>query len=339
MTSVVLGWDGLDYELVKKFDLAGLFGPYCAKLETFNNPTLATPHTRELWPSIISGVRPEEHGIWAATDDGGLNWSNPLLNQASSLANGIVPKEVREQIGLWLRDAGANVDQHGSEYYQKQGVGTIFQGRESLPLAIPNFTHPLNNQLDLVTDRGADLADFLHIVQENGKTIHKPKVPIHIYQARLAAEATEKLGIVRTAVELDYDIVFVWLGYIDSVGHIAPVVDQDNDWQARAYRHVAEWTDSLRSVLPPGDTLVTVSDHGLRNGEHTHQAVIASTNESVVVNTNSVLDVRDALDSVTPSSGTGSNRIRPAFLPEVSTNTADRDGKAVREQLENLGYF
>jgi hypothetical protein len=336
MTTVVLGWDGLDYDRAQEFDVAETFGPHHSRIETFENEHLGTPHTLELWPSIITGERPDVHGIHAADPTGGLDWSNSVLDELSTAAQHVIPAGIREQIGLVLRNAGAEVDHVRPEYYADEDVQTVFDDRRALPLAIPNYHTDVTDRHGLVVDRGADLQSFLTIEERDGKTVHVPDVPIHEYEARLVSEAMKKLGLVRSAVERDYDLVFVWLGYLDSVGHIAPVADDDS-WPARAYTQAAEWTRALQEAMPAEDTLLTVSDHGLKGGEHTHAAFVGADASALVERTDSVLDVADAIDAVTSRSGDGTPAVRNQFRTETTAEDASADD--VREQLESLGYI
>jgi hypothetical protein len=338
-TTVVLGWDGLDYDLATEFGLAEAFGPYHARIDTFDNPVLGTPHTSELWPSIITGRPPEDRRIWAASEESGVEWSNPVIDLASNVAQGVIPADLREQIGLLIRDAGATVTQNSPDYYRERGVRTVFDGRASRAIAIPNYHQEINDRLGLVTDRGADLADFLTIEQEDGKTIHRPSVPLAEYEERLVGEAGKKLGLVRAALEREYDLVFVWLGYLDSVGHISPVVaDEGRGWQCRAYEQAAEYTTAIRDVLAEEDTLICVSDHGLREGDHTHDPFLGSTSEAVVDRVDSVLDVADGIDVVTTKSGSGGTcGVRDAFAREPAA--FERGADEVRDRLEDLGYM
>jgi hypothetical protein len=336
MTTVVLGWDGLDYDRAQEFGVAEAFGPHNSRIDTFENDYLGTPHTLELWPSIITGERPDVHGVHAADPTGGLDWSNSALDELATAAQHIIPASIREQIGIVLRNAGAEVDHVRPDHYANEGVRTVFDGRRALPLAIPNYHTDITDRHGFVVDRGAELQSFLSIEERDGGAVHVPEVPLHEYEARLVSEETKKLGLVRSAVERDYDLVFVWLSYLDSVGHIAPVVDDDS-WPARAYTHAAEWTQMLRDAMPDEDVVMTVSDHGLKAGDHTHDAFFGCDAPALADRTDSVLDVADAIDAVTPRSGDGTPTVRNEFISQ--TVSADDSATAVRDQLESLGYL
>jgi hypothetical protein len=339
-TTVVLGWDALDHELAEAFELGEPFGPHYAPLETFDNPVLGKPHTYEVWPSILTGVEPDEHGIHAATEEEGVDWGNPVIATASRLAQDVVPKSVRTRIGQTLREGGAKLDFKYADYYREAGVETVFDGRTGRSIAIPNHRVEADDELGLVFDRGAQLGAFLNVENVDGnKTRHFPKVSPSRLEERLVAEAAKKLGVVRAALHREYDLLFVWLGYLDTVGHLAPVMaEEDPGWQERAYRLAAAFTDGIRETMTPEDTLVCVSDHGLQGGDHTHSAFVGSSDPGFLEGVDSVFDLKDAIDGVTPKrSHADDPPIREAF--QYDRRDDRRDASEVRGQLEDLGYL
>ncbi|ELZ13893.1 hypothetical protein C479_03571 [Halovivax asiaticus JCM 14624] len=338
MTTVVLGWDGLDHQLAMAWELVEAFGPHHRSIETFDNPVLEKPHTYELWPSIVTGVGPNEHGIYAATAEGGTDWESDWVSLAARLSTGLVPERIRTEVGRRLRNRGATLDFKPASYYRDRGIETIFDGRRSLAFAVPNYRTRADDRLDVVFDRGAQLGEFLHIEEgADGASRHRPKIPVTSLEDRLAAETTKKLGAIEAAMQREYDLVFAWLGFLDTVGHLAPAVDEAG-WQHRWYRQAARWTSGIREQLGADDILVCVSDHGLRSGQHTHDAFLGATDERVLEGTDSVLDVADAIDRVTP-------RRESMESPPVADRwrvEGDEDAEsaaAIRDRLEDLGYL
>jgi hypothetical protein len=331
-TTVVLGWDALDYDLVEAFDLGEAFGPHYREIETFDNPTLGEPHTKELWPSMITGVTPDVHGLHAVSE-GGPSWENPVIAAASRLARGVVPEEVRTRIGRVLRNRGAGFSQATAEHYAERGVSTVFDGRTARPIALPNYH--VDDGTAYLVDRGSQLEAFLSINEDT----NTPKTTLPRLEERLLAETEGKLGAVHAAIQREYDIVFVWLSVIDTVGHLAPVVaDRNGGWQERIYRVAAAYTEGVKDRLRPEDTLVCVSDHGLQGGDHTHSAFIGASEPGVIDDVESVTDVRTALESVTPSRGSRPDPpVREAF--QYDRRDDRRDASEVRGQLEDLGYL
>lgn len=333
-TTVVLGWDGLDYDVAEAFGLVDAFGPHARRIETFANPVVGKPHTRELWPSIVTGLPPDEHGVHAVSE-GSPGWENPLVETASRLAQGVVPERVRTEIGRVLRDRGASFEHVGADYYRQEGIRTVFDGRAARAITVPNYRVDADARAEYLLDRAAQLDEFLAVREGT----NEPRVALPALDERLVAETAKKVGAVRAALRREYDLVFVWLAYLDTVGHLAPVVaDEEPGWQERAYRLAAAMTDEVRGDLADGDTLVCVSDHGLQDGEHTHDAFVGASETAAIESVESVLDVADAIDRVTPAGGEGGDPgVRDPYRYEA--RTAARDADEVRDRLEDLGYL
>ena len=334
VTTVVLGWDGLDYELLQEYGLASAFGAYHDELETFANPLIGEPHTRELWPSMITGEMPETHGIKAATEDEGVQWSNPTIRTAARVAQYTIPDSVRTVLGRKLRSRGAEVEKYGAEYYADRDLETVFDDRQSLPIAIPNYRTDLDDRFEFMFDRGAELSRFLDRDAEGWRPAD-PDQQAAVEQ-EMAAEEGRKLALIENALDRNYDLIFAWFGWVDTAGHVDPVVE--NPYQRRAYEQAAEWTQQIRAQLCDDDRLICVSDHGLQNGSHTHHATIASDTSVAVDAADHVTDLYEAIDILTPRSGDTS-------APQLTTDTGDDQemtaGAAddVHDRLTNLGYI
>lgn len=335
-TTVVLGWDALDIDLCREFGVWESFGDHISRIDSIDNPSVGKPHTHELWPTLITGRHPTEHGIRSHNPNGGAaDWAHPGLRGIARLASYVLPESVRAWVGRRLRSRGAELRFRGPDYYRERGIATVFDGRTARPLAIPNYRTDADDALGVVVDRGADLSGVLDVVQRDGDTHHDPTVDMARYEERLAGAAAQKIGAVRAALDRAYDLVWVWLGYLDSAGHLDPATDVA--LQRRAYRHAAEWTETIRDALAPADRLVCVSDHGLQDGEHTHTATIAADDRQHVAQVDSVLDVAPLVDEITPRSS-------PTDQPPLRGVYDRRDGpscdaEAVREQLQDLGYL
>lgn len=326
MTVVVLGWDGLDPDRVHEFGLADAFGPQTTSVPTISNETLGKPHTYELWPSIITGCPPSVHGIHADEyiESG---WNSRLLTLAARWSH-VVPDGLRWRVGRLLRDHGAEYDFERPRYYRDQGLRTLFDDRHAVPLAVPNYRSQYDDLLDLSMDRGAALSAYLDVeTASDGTTIHTPAVAPTELGLRLAAEAGEKLAAVTASLSEAPDLVFVWLGYLDTVGHVAPTLADPQRWYCEHYEHAAALTQGVRRQLAAGDELVCVSDHGLEAGRHTDRAFVGAT--TPVTGVQHILDVYDLVDEHAPHTS-----------PDVGYATAGEAARAaVEDELEALGYI
>lgn len=336
-TTIVLGWDGLDHSLVEEYGLAAAFGPHYSRIETFDNPVLGKPHTYELWPSIITGVRPDEHGVRFATGDN-TDPDHPLLDTARETVREVSPRRLRAAFDRRVRSRGATLGLVSADHYRKRGVSTVFDGRAARPIAIPNYRVPRDDELDVVFDRGREFERFLRAGEHGGES-RALAASVPQLEERLASEVSRKLGVVRSAIQREHDLVFVWLGFVDTVGHLAPIAGEiAPDWQERSYRLAADWTRELRAALGEDDKLICVSDHGIREGHHTPDAFVGATREAIPAAVDSVLDVRSAIEAVTPANGTAE---RPTIKETHRTEETARVRTAadVKEQLDGLGYL
>lgn len=333
MTTVVLGWDGLDHELVARFGLGESFGSGGVRpIETIVNDDLGKPHTWELWPAMITGCRPHTLGVDAAEYVTG-GWENPVIRWAATLSAPI-PDALRWRVGRLLRSRGATIDFETAEYYADDW--TVFDDRDALPIAIPNYRSDADDRYRIAHDRGAELAGLLDTDTDGGATVRSPSVDPETFAGRVTADAARKVSLARHGIDQDRDIIWVWLAYLDTIGHVAPAIEDSEAWLKQHYTRAAEMTARLRAVLSGrmrGGTadhdLICVSDHGLQDGAHTETAAIGAwPDASVVSDVGHVLDVAEAVDAFTPRS--------QARADGHSQDLTAVDG--TRERLEALGY-
>lgn len=323
MTTIVLGWDGLDYDWIQEYELADCFGQHTKKISTVSNPHLGNPHTREVWPSIITGLRPQEHGIRILGENRERQWENRVLNRGSRIASRFLPSAIRSQIGKALSTAGAGIQRHGPEYYASNGIETVFDGRFSLAGGIVNYRTELDERLDIWTER-KPLFDR-HLEDTDGGLRPKDEDSILNLEQEQIGECSKKIGLANWARLMEYDLAFVWLGLIDTAGHLDELTE--GRFQQRAYQIAAEFTSNLRERSASGDEVICISDHGIRDGKHTESAVLAAADDYWVREIDSVLDFKNAADRRIPSS---ENR---DSVSRIAPNAA------VRQQLVDLQYI
>jgi hypothetical protein len=318
---IILGWDALDADLIHDYGLAEQFGGEVSRIETYANPVINEPHTRELWPSIITGLHPDEHGIHAVEETDGVNWDNPAIDLAASLASGVVPHEVRTVIGKWLREQGAGLDAKRPGYYREHGIPTIFDDGGRV-ISVPNYVTGYDQQHELDANRDDVWGAILP--GRDGSEGLEPNVPLAAVYHTIFGAVGERVGHTLAAIQQGHDVVFTWFGLLDTVGHIAPAVE--GPIEESAYRHAARLTQSVRDHAPADATVVSVSDHGLQAGEHTHYATLASADPAPHDRIGSVFDVAGWV-----SEARSGNREEAGY--------AYGEGiEATTDQLEQLGY-
>ena len=314
-TTYVLGWDGLDYELCREYGVADGFVPYHRRADTF-----AKPGTYELWPSIITGKRPEEHGVWLIHEEnGGAGAANPVVDIAAGAMHRYLSPRARLRLGIALRNRGLSLNQRSADWYRRKGVSTVFDGRDSRVIGVPNYRNDDDEGLDLLAGWGKKMSRYLDIEadEQAERVVYRPRKSLGAVEDWLVSEVGKKAGIVRAHTDGDHDIVFVWFAYVDTVGHTAPTVE-DPDWQRNAYERAAEVTQNIRDSVGEKDTVVVASDHGNREGEHTFDAFFGATDERALEGVKSVLDYREGIDRVT-----GSRDVTTETPYEVELKPAD----------------
>ena len=324
MTIVVFGIDALDPDIVDT-DLHGnLVLNKFKKIETITSST-GVPSTHELWPTIITGQTPENHGLLL---EDGVSWDSPFLTFASRIAKYIIPKIGRRFIGNWLLNhLEVDTFQTRRDYYINNNIKTVFSNTKSLAIGIPNFVTDSEN-----TDREYELRKTLGDLFERNSDArggHVTSDPEKFYN--LCMEMA-MIRIARTRRGLrsgNYDLVFGYTSGLDLIGH---VTHKHPRMQRGAYDELNEFVGELRNDLEKDDCLILVSDHGLQDGIHTSHAMISASEGSLISNVESVTDVYDA---ITQELKRGQHQKKSRGF---SSNTIPPSDE-VEQHLKDLGYF
>lgn len=325
MTLVVAGLDALDAGVLSTGDYPNLTLAAHSRISTLRSST-GELSTHELWPTIITGVTPEEHGL---TLQSGLSWDSPLLRFGGKIAQYTLPKAVRSKIGAWiLNNAEVDVFRTPASYYERQGVSTLFDNTDSKTIGIPNYVtdtdsgdreHELRRGLGELFERDTE--------QPGGHVSADPRA----FYEQCMEMVMIRIARIRRAVRSgNHELVFGYTSGVDLIGHVAY---NDPGLQNRAYAELDGFVGELRTDISGEDTLVIVSDHGLRDGVHTEDAVIASTEPRIVDAVESVLDVREVLEHELEG-----DRHEPKGQDPIKAPSTD-DEAEVREHLEDLGYI
>ena len=327
MTFVVLGIDALDPELVDEDAHPHLTLDAHDSIETIES-VAGEPSTHELWPTIITGLAPEDHGL--TLEDDGVAWGNPVLSFGSRVADFVLPDSLRTAIGAWLlTNTAADAFRTPASYYPENGIETVFDGRDAKAIGVPNYVvdtdaedreHALRKDMGELFERDPDATGG-----------HRSADPEAFYEQCLEMAMVRVARTRRALRSREYELVFGYTSGLDLVGHVAY---QAPGMQDSAYAELDGFVAELHDDLGPEDELVLVSDHGLQDGVHTDEAMVAATDPGFVERVDSVLDVRGAVDAELDG---GDHAPTPREFERLTGDQAD--GGAVREQLEDLGYM
>ena len=322
MTVVVFGIDALDPELVDPGEHPNLTLDAHRAIETIQS-VAGEPSTHELWPTIITGLPPAEHGLEL---DDGVAWENPILRTGSTVADSVLPDAVQTRLGAWLLN---NTDEDAfrmpASYYEERGLSTLLDGASRQAIGVPNYVVDGDSE-DREHQLRREMGDLFERDPE-AKGGHESADPAQFYEQCMEMSMIRTARVRRGLRSREYELVFGYTSGLDLVGHVS---HDRPELQRRAYDELDDIVGELRGDLRAGDELVLVSDHGLQDGLHTDEAMIAATDPDVVDAVESVLDVRAAIESLLDEGG---------HEPEQRDDRAGGlESEAVREQLEDLGY-
>ncbi|MCQ4334616.1 hypothetical protein KM295_14245 [Natronomonas sp. F2-12] len=318
---IVLGWDGLDIELMGRFGVAEAFGDHRQRIDTHVNDVIDDPHTRELWPSMITGVAPAEHGIHAATENG-VAWNSSILRAGSRLATNTIPDDLQAWLGKRLREQGVGLDAKTPAYYHDNDISTVFDGG-GRAISIPNYETERDRARGLDGNR-----DALWATIEPDKSLDNgmaPGVDRETLYHELGRELGQRVGETTAAITAGEPLVWCWFGLLDTVGHLQPALGDQfvREW----YEVAAGITETVRSVVPADATVLAISDHGIQEGTHEHYATVASDDPAPVEAIEHVFEVADWIRQA---------RVESAAMPEPEVSA---DGvRDVQAELQALGY-
>lgn len=323
MTVVVFGIDALDPDLVDSTAHPHLTLESHKRIETITS-SKGEPSTHELWPTLITGLRPEEHGL--SLDDG-VAWESPLLRAGSTVSDYILPDSVQKRLGaLLLNQTAEDAFRAPASYYTDRGIETVFDGRTAKSIGIPNYVvdpktedreHQLRRTMGELFERDPE-----------SKGGHASSDPAAFYEQCMEMAMIRTARIRRGLRSRQYELVFGYTSGLDLIGHVSYDRPQ---LQQRAYEELNEFVGELRNDLGDDDELILISDHGLQDGLHTEEAMIAATDPTIIDDVAGVLDLRAVLDTELD---------RQDHTPALHRDEARvGDGSAVREQLEDLGYM
>lgn len=323
MTVVILGIDALDPDLVDPDKHSNLTLDSHRSISTIVSSS-GEPSTHELWPSIITGLPPAEHGLIL---DEGVSWENPFIAAGSTVADYVLPDDLQTRLGGWLlTNTGADAFRTPATYYEKNGIKTVFDNRTSIGIGIPNYVIDRNTE-DREHQLRRQMGDlFARDLEAKGG--HRSSNPAAFYEQCLEMAMIRIARVRRSLRSKEYELIFGYTSGLDLIGHVS---HSQPELQHGAYNEMNEFVGELREDLGEDDELILVSDHGLQDGLHTEEAMIAGTSP-VVETVESVLDIKKTIDELLDEGPHKSNN-------RWTESEDEEQSEAVRQQLKDLGYM
>jgi hypothetical protein len=264
MTCVVLGFDGLEFELVEEFSLRNLKQKAYCKLSLEDFPVPSTPL---IWSSMLIG-RPvkdliKEFMRFPRSLRWGTSWKMRLIRK-------ITPRRVRVFIGdKFLSRYSPNVNVAG--YLREKKIPTIFDEVKSWTNGIPGY-----NIEKKEARGGARWVDALGNDEEERKILASLRKK-HDARVRDLFEVLQKKG--------EYSLIFFYDNWLDIAGHI------ELGRKLKIMNKYLEVNSIVGKVkerlnIEGEDVLYVVSDHGMkllgRRGDHSDYGFFSSSTGEMI---------------------------------------------------------
>lgn len=296
---LVLALDALDHEHVENFDTSALELEQHQPIQTFSYMK-EQPYTLEVWPTVATGLGPEEHGL---TGGGTSEWDNSVVDFLSKFTS---------KLGGNTRDKLGNLAESfaGAKYsIPETDADHVFQGEGRVVHNWPGVVN--SSELKRVWDTANP--------DEGEQTIQG-------FERDIFGIGAEQFGWTIEMLNHDLSLVGCHVHTLDMCGHI---YRHDEERYRRTYERVNEWVANLWDHLGEEDELLLLSDHGIHTawdsstsepGHHSNRAMAATTMDTELFN--DVHDVREWIEAATESVNLSRDQM------DVPT-----------EQLEELGYI
>jgi len=253
MTVVVFGIDALDPDIVDSSEHPNLTLGSHSPIRTITSVS-GEPSTHELWPTIITGLEPAEHGLEL---DDGVAWENPLLRTGSSVADSVLPDSVQTRVGAWLlNNTEEDAFRMPASYYEEQGLTTLLDGPRRKAIGVPNYVvdddtedreHQLRREMGELFERDPD-----------ARGGHESTDPAEFYEQCMEMSMIRTARVRRALRSREHELVFGYTSGLDLIGHVS---HDRPELQRQAYDELDEFVGELRGDLRAEDELVLVSDH------------------------------------------------------------------------------
>jgi len=220
--------DGLELDLVERWNLEGLKQVEYGRYEAPISPTYGKPHTPSAWYSFITGKPPAEHGVDSWWTYGSfLDWIRmkpPLVwikNKRKLFWRlGLKPRVVDK------RDTGGT---------------TIFDlVKPSIAVNVPTYNEPTEYHYELSKALEKGVREYEKKIWE----IHKRRV----------SQVFEKIGD-------EWKLFMAWFDIADLMGHLHLIKRPQK--LRRVYQILDDLAQRLKGKVPDETLFLIVSDHGM----------------------------------------------------------------------------
>jgi predicted AlkP superfamily pyrophosphatase or phosphodiesterase len=249
---LVVGFDGLDYQKIQKYDCDNLMQECFGKLD-LEGLELKTP---TLWASMITGVKPDVHGIDRMNTFKGekvRKWDKYVLKFFKLF--GLNALHLRKYLWYQIFDSGLLVP---DKRFMK--VDSIFEEiADSKALEIPGYTeYPY-----IVGSIGVGKTWRKRSPVSKERVLRDIKAE-HLYRKK---DLFENIG--------EHTVLMQHFHYPDWYQHLFTTGERDEEM----YREMDELAGEILDKVDEDTLVLFCSDHGLENGGHRDEAFYSANAE------------------------------------------------------------
>jgi predicted AlkP superfamily pyrophosphatase or phosphodiesterase len=249
---IIVGFDGLDYQKIQKYDCDNLMQECFGKLD-LEGLELKTP---TLWASMITGVKPDVHGIDRMNTFKGekvRKWDKYVLKFFKLF--GLNALHLRKYLWYQIFDSGLLVP---DKRFMK--VDSIFEEiADSKALEIPGYTeYPY-----IVGSIGVGKTWRKRSPVSKERVLRDIKAE-HLYRKK---DLFENIG--------EHTVLMQHFHYPDWYQHLFTTGERDEEM----YREMDELAGEILDKVDEDTLVLFCSDHGLENGGHRDEAFYSANAE------------------------------------------------------------
>lgn len=276
MRVCILGYDGLEYNLVEQLGLRNITQSEYGRVKVPIAGGIDDPSTPIVWTSFITGQPPSVHGVdmaefWDSSLDGFrsfLRRHRTLHNLAKKFKLGY---RVRGNIGI------------EPKFPSRKNIkcDTLFDIiKPSMPLGIPVYNKDLHGT---------------YPVGDVFKAIQDPNFRRE-YEARIREIFDREVEELFDAMEEEWKLLMIHLHITDLLGHIYWGTER----LAILYEEMDLLTKSVKEKLQKDDLLLIISDHGMGRLGHSKYGFY-SLNRRLGLNNPDIIDFFGIIKTLTES--------------------------------------
>ena len=242
---LIVGFDGLDYEKIQKYECENLQLEDFGKLDLEGMPL----RTTSLWASLITGKKPEEHGV-----DSMLTFSGEKVRK--------VDKYVSKFFNIFGMSA---IHLRKCFYYYLFDSGVITMDRRFLK--VPSIFEKVSDSRVLECP---GYTEYPYIAGQMGVTkVYRERAPISRERAfrDMRAELNYRKKLLFEGIG-EHKLLMQHFHYPDWFQHLFPKGKRDRE----LYEDMDELAGKILEKVDRDTLVVFCSDHGLEDGGHRDQA-------------------------------------------------------------------